>query len=287
MQAKYCTKLTNNTIKCELCPHYCHIQENQTGKCGVRTNRAGELYADSYGCVTSIALDPIEKKPLYMFHPGKKIVSIGSYGCNFKCPFCQNYGISMEYIVNRTVPLTPRMTPELVAEVATLAVQDGNIGVAYTYNEPLIGYEFVKDCSQLIHEAGLLNVLVTNGYINAEPLAELLPLIDALNIDIKGYNKRTYKMLDGTLDAVKSTIETASKACHVEVTTLVIPNENIDDIEEISKWLATINPEIPYHLSRFFPRYKYADKAPTPPDTMHKLHDIAKRHLKNVFLGNM
>jgi len=180
-----------------------------------------------------------------------------------------------------------RMTPETIKEVALLAIEDGNIGVAYTYNEPLIGYEFIFDCATLIREAGLVNVLVTNGYINKEPLEELLPLIDAMNIDLKGYFNKTYNRLGGTPEPVMRTIETSNKVCHVEVTTLVIPNENEVDVEEIAKWLSTIDPEIPYHLSRFYPRYKYSDKAPTPTETMYRLRDTAQRYLTNVFIGNI
>jgi len=281
--AEFWDKTENNAIKCGLCPHYCTINDGHTGKCGARTNKDGTLYASSYGMVTSIALDPIEKKPLYMFHPGKKIASIGSYGCNFHCPFCQNHNISMEY-KNLKLEI---MTPELVRDVAVLAVQDGNIGIAYTYNEPFIGYEFIKDCSALIHDAGLMNVLVTNGYINKEPLERLLPMINALNVDVKGNNNRTYKMVGGTQDVVKHCIETAYKTCHVEVTTLVIPGENEDSVESIAEWISNIDPDIPYHLSRFYPRYKYINKDPTPPETMYRLYDIAKRYLNNVFLGNM
>ena len=281
--AKYWEKTESKEIKCGLCPHYCNIKENMSGKCGVRTNTGGELVAAGYGKVTSVALDPIEKKPLYQFHAGKKIVSIGGYGCNFHCPFCQNYSISMEYQNARFEYLTP----EIIAEVARQSVPDGNIGVAYTYNEPLIGYEFIFDCSELIRQAGLMNVLVTNGYTNEEPLEALLPLIDAMNIDIKGTNSGTYKKVGGTMTHVKRTVEISHASCHVEVTTLVIPNENEDDVEEISKWIASIDPNIPYHLSRFFPRYKYSDSTPTPPETMYKLRDIAERHLKNVYIGNM
>jgi len=270
-------------VECQLCPRSCIIKDNRTGKCGARENRSGVLVARSYGSVTSIALDPIEKKPLYMFHPGKQIVSIGGYGCNFNCPFCQNYSISLEYKNTKT----EYMTPEIITEVALMAVQDGNIGIAYTYNEPLISYEFVSDCSALIHEAGLLNVLVTNGYINKEPLESLLPLIDAMNIDIKGYNGGTYSKVGGTLEAVKDTIKTSNSACHVEVTTLVIPNENEEDVEDIAKWLSEIDTAIPYHLSRFFPRYRYSDRETTPPETMYRLRDIAEKYLKNVFIGNM
>ena len=284
--AKYWESKENKDIKdleCKLCPRSCIIKENRTGKCGARENRNGILVAKSYGSVTSIALDPIEKKPLYMFNPGKKIVSIGGYGCNFNCPFCQNYSISLKY-QNTKIDY---MTPELITEVALMAVQDGNIGVAYTYNEPLIGYEFVSDCSALIHEAGLKNVLVTNGYINKEPLETLLPLIDAMNIDIKGYYGRTYTEVGGTLEVVKDTIKMSNKACHVEVTTLVIPNENEEDVDNIAKWLSEVDPGIPYHLSRFFPRYRYSDRESTPPETMYRLRDIAKKYLKNVFIGNM
>jgi len=281
--AEFWEKLDNNDIRCLLCPHFCQISENKTGRCGVRRNISGILIAESYGCVTSIALDPIEKKPLYMFKPGNMIVSVGSYGCNFRCQFCQNSGISIEYNNIKT----EKFTPALLTEVAIMAIKDKNIGVAYTYNEPFIGFEFVKDCSLLTKEAGLANVLVTNGYINKEPLEKLLPAIDALNVDIKGYNKRTYNKVGGTLSPVLNTIEVASKVCHVEVTTLVIPNENEDEIEEIAKWLSSIDTNIPYHLSRFFPRYKYSGSEPTPPETMYKLYDIAKRYLKNVFLGNI
>jgi len=179
------------------------------------------------------------------------------------------------------------MTPELVTEVATRSVTDGNIGVAYTYNEPLIGYEFIKDCSELMRKEGLVNVLVTNGYINDAPLKKLLPLIDALNIDIKGYNSRTYNNVGGTLEKIKNTIILANENCHVEVTTLVLPEENEADVEDIAKWLSTINSDIPYHLSRFYPRYKYINKAPTSPETMYKLKETAMKYLKNVFLGNM
>ena len=281
--AEFCEKHSDNTIKCGLCPHSCIIPDNTIGMCGVRVNTDGKLFAESYGKVTSVALDPIEKKPLYHFYPGSKIVSIGSYGCNLKCQFCQNSGISMQYKGIKT----EQMTPELLTEVALLAIKDGNVGVAYTYNEPLIGYEFIKDCSTMIKKEGLKNVLVTNGYINDEPLDELLPYIDALNIDIKGYSDRTYNKLGGTLEPVKNTIIKASKLCHVEVTTLIIPGENENEVEDIAKWLSEQSNEIPYHLSRFFPRYNYSDRSPTPLELMHSLKTKAQKHLKSVHLGNM
>ena len=281
--ADFWTAVENNTLLCGLCPHNCNIKEKHAGKCGARVNREGILFAESYGRVTSIALDPIEKKPLSMFHPGKKIVSIGSYGCNLNCGFCQNFNISMEY---KNIKLE-YMTPELVCDVAVMAVADENIGIAYTYNEPLIGFEFLIDCSKLIKKAGLVNVLVTNGYLNPEPLNALLPYIDALNIDIKGIQERTYNRVGGTLEPVKKTIKTANTVCHVEVTTLVVPGENENEVLDIAKWLSSVDENIPYHLSRFFPRYKFSNSEPTPPNIMYELYEDAKKYLKNVFLGNM
>jgi len=287
VQAKYWSagkeSKDNKDLVCELCPNYCIIHEKATGKCGARANIEGKLIASSYGCVTSVALDPIEKKPLYEFYKGSKIVSIGSYGCNLNCPFCQNSSISMEY---KNVKCE-YLTPELILDVATRCIPDGNIGIAYTYNEPLIGYEFVFDCATLIRKAGLKNVLVTNGYLNKAPLEELLPLIDAMNIDIKGNTERTYNRVGGTPEHVKDTIERSYESCHIEVTTLIVPGENIEEIEDISKWLASIDPNIPYHLSRFFPKYKYRDHLPTPIETMYEARGIASRYLKNVYLGNV
>ena len=280
-------------IICQLCPHYCKIVDGAVGKCGVRTNVNGTLMASSYGKVTSIALDPIEKKPLYEFYPGSTIVSIGSVGCNLHCPFCQNHSISLEYknitaeSLHADFQHTEYLTPETIVEVAKQSIPDKNIGIAYTYNEPLIGYEFILDCFKLIRRAGLKNVLVTNGYINPEPLKEILPYIDAMNIDIKGNKKGTYDVVGGTPEPVKKTIELATASCHVEVTTLVIPGENEDEIEGIAQWLAQVDPKIPYHLSRFFPRYKYKEKNPTTIETMYKVRDVAKRYLKNVYLGNV
>ena len=281
--AMYWEKFDNNDIKCGLCPHKCNIKENRIGKCGVRENRNGILFASGYGCITSLALDPIEKKPLYLFHPGKKIISIGGYGCNMNCPFCQNHHISMEY-QNTNIEY---MTPAVIKEIALMATGDNNIGVAYTYNEPFINYEFVNECSRMIRKAGLTNVLVTNGYINKEPLINILPFIDAMNIDLKGFSNNTYNKLGGKLEPVKTTIELSHNVCHVEITTLVIPDENDHEVEDIAKWLSTIDVNIPYHLSRFFPRYRYTNKIPTPPEMMYKLRDTAKNYLCNVFIGNM
>ena len=284
-EALYWSAAEDNAVRCGLCPHRCHIPDNACGICGVRENRKGVLFASSYGQVSSVALDPIEKKPLYMFHPGKRVLSIGGFGCNLRCGFCQNYEISSEYESIRQS--AKYLMPDDVVKLAVQTVPDGNVGIAYTYNEPLIGYEFLSDCAGLMRSAGLYNILVTNGYINKEPLEALLPLIDALNIDLKGFTDEFYKRVGGNLGAVKETISKAAGSCHVEVTTLVIPGENEDDIESIAKWLASVSPDIPLHLTRFFPRYRYGDRTPTQRETILRLQKTAEKYLKNVFTGNM
>ncbi|MCL2099662.1 MAG: AmmeMemoRadiSam system radical SAM enzyme [Oscillospiraceae bacterium] len=274
------------SVICGLCHHNCKINPDKTGFCGVRTNISGTLYADCYGLVSAAALDPIEKKPLHMFHPGKKILSIGGFGCNLRCPFCQNHSISLEPDYTRA----EYMPPENIVQLAQNSIPMGNIGAAFTYNEPFAGYEYILDCARLIRQSGLLNVLVTNGCINPEPLETVLPLIDAMNIDLKSFSAGFYKKISGELECVKHTIKAAAKAgCHVEVTVLIIPNENdsTNEIAELSGWLASISPEIPLHLSRFFPRYKYSGKSPTPKQTIYNLADAAKKQLKYVFLGNI
>ena len=299
-------------VQCGLCPHMCRIAMGAAGLCGVRENRGGRLAASGYGVVSSIALDPIEKKPLYLFHPGKAILSIGGFGCNLKCRFCQNHEISVDYSdsvavyrdfgsASRKEPRPAKgrgarapdggrgrqMSPDDVAKLALQTVPDGNIGVAYTYNEPLIGFEFLYDCAKLVREAGLHNVLVTNGYICPEPLDALLPFVDAMNIDLKGFSEGFYRKVGGDVETVRRTIEMASRHCHVEVTTLVIPGENEGDVEGIAAWLSSISPDIPLHLSRFFPRHQYSGRAPTPRETILALKGVAGGHLKNVFAGNM
>ncbi|HEX3000348.1 MAG TPA: AmmeMemoRadiSam system radical SAM enzyme [Armatimonadota bacterium] len=273
-------------VLCEICPHGCNIEENHIGFCRARGNRGGKITCVNYGRLTSAALDPIEKKPLHRFMPGSRILSVGSYGCNLKCPFCQNCDISMADENTAEISCVP---PEHLVAKALELVRQGNIGIAYTYNEPLIGYEYVKDCAALAHEKGLKNVLVTNGYVCEKPLGDILPLIDAMNIDLKGFTESFYRKLSGDLETVKATIVRAAKSCHVEVTTLVIPGENDggDEMEALSSWLGNTDPAIPLHLSRFFPRYKYEDRTPTPRETLYRLRDIAQKHLKYVFLGNI
>ncbi|NLO41298.1 MAG: AmmeMemoRadiSam system radical SAM enzyme [Ruminiclostridium sp.] len=273
-------------VECGICPHHCSLEEGQRGLCRARMNISGTVTCENYGKLTAMALDPIEKKPLYHFYPGSKILSVGSYGCNLRCVFCQNSEISM---ASSEKIHTDQVMPEKLVDYALKTRNRGNIGIAYTYNEPLVSYEFVRDCAALAREKGLKNVVVTNGYICSEPLVELLPFLDAMNIDLKAFTEEFYHKMRGDLETVKASITLAAKECHVEVTTLIIPGENDseDEMEKLSSWLASINPEIPYHISRFFPRFEMQDRGPTPLDTIYRLADVARKHLKYVYEGNV
>ena len=270
---------------CELCFHHCALDEGQTGLCRARAYQDGKIVSLNYGKLTSLALDPIEKKPLRRFHPGSFILSVGSFGCNMRCPFCQNHEISMAGDSGKP---TVEVSPEQLAAQAAELVPHGNIGVAYTYNEPLIGYEYVRDCAALVHEQGMVNVLVTNGTVEEEPWRELLPLIDAANIDLKGFTPAWYRRLGGDLETVKRSIVLAAERCHVEVTTLLIPGENDseEEIRELARWLASISPEIPLHLSRFFPQYQLVDRLPTPVEQVYRLAEAVRGYLSYVYTGN-
>ncbi len=274
-----------NTATCEICPHHCELREGQTGFCRGRKNIEGRVTCSNYGKVTSMAFDPIEKKPLRHFEPGSMIFSVGSYGCNLTCPFCQNSRISMG---DESQVDCIYITPHELIEKAQEFVPRGNIGIAYTYNEPLISFEYILSCCVLAKSNGLKNVLVTNGYVCQDPLLKLLPYVDAMNIDLKGFTQEYYEKLKGDLQTVKQTIEICAQHCHVEVTTLIIPGENDreDEIRSLAQWLGSINQDIPLHLSRFYPQYNYSDKSPTPVDTIYALSDIAKEHLKHVYTGN-
>ena len=272
--------------QCTICPHACTPDEGRTGLCRARGNVDGEIQDLNYGQLTSAALDPIEKKPLARFMPGSYILSVGSYGCNLRCGWCQNNEISMCGAGDRETTFCP---PEQLTETAKSLVPRGNIGVAYTYNEPLIGYEYVLDSAELVRDAGLKNVIVTNGYITEEPLRALLPFVDAMNIDLKTFSDARYREIGGDLETVKRSIELANDACHVEVTALIVPgwNESEDEMEKLSMWLASVNPDIPLHVTRFFPRYLMQDTHPTNIKALLHLADVAKRRLTYVYEGNI
>ena len=271
--------------RCELCFHRCELDEGRTGLCRARECRDGRIVPLNYGKLTGMALDPIEKKPLRRFHPGSLILSVGSFGCNLRCPFCQNHEITM---AGDGEIQTVELSPERLATMAAELVPRGNIGVAYTYNEPLVGYEYVRDCAALVRERGLANVLVTNGTIREPPWLELLPLIDAANIDLKGFTAAWYRKLGGDLDTVKRSIVLAAERCHVEVTTLLVPGENdsVEELRELARWLAGVGPNIPLHLSRFFPRHQMVDRPPTPVEWVYRLADEARAYLTHVYTGN-
>ncbi len=286
-ESMFYKKMDDKRVHCYLCPHNCSIPQDGWGICGVRRNDSGVLYSLNYGEISSIGVDPIEKKPLNQFHPGSSILSAGSIGCNLKCPFCQNHSIAR--VKPEEVNTYPVSREEIVSKAVSLK-QQGNIGIAYTYNEPSIWYEYVYDTARLAKENDLLNVMVTNGYISKEPLEQLLPYIDAMNIDLKAYNHKFYReLVKGGLEEVKATIAKAAARCHVEVTTLIIPgwNDSADEMQEMVKWLSSVSPEIPLHLSRYFPRHEMTDKPMTPMNTLAELKSIADRHLNYVYLGNV
>lgn len=285
---------------CPVCPHHCSLKEGQYGRCRARKNEKGTIICVNYGRITALALDPVEKKPLRHFFPGSMILSAGSYGCNLSCPFCQNYQISMagseekeaaDYVTDEAaagVPDFREMSPEELAELAEALRGRGNIGVAFTYNEPLVGYEFVRDTARLVRRRGMKNVLVTNGTAELPVLEEILPYIDAMNIDLKGFTQDYYWKLGGDLDTVKDFIKRAAQVCHVELTTLIVPGENDseEEMEQQAGWIAGVDPDIVLHVTRFFPRYRMKDRSATDVKTIYRLRDAAGKNLKYVYTGN-
>jgi len=280
-EARYWEKLPDGRVHCKLCPHNCHIAEGKRGLCRVRKNEGGTLYSIIYGRITSASMDPIEKKPLYHFHPGSAILSLGTMGCNFACKFCQNYTIAQ-----MEAPTRP-MSPE---EAVRAAGERESIGIAYTYNEPFIWYEYVYDTARLARDNGLKNVLVTNGYVQQQPLLDLLPCIDALNIDVKSMRPEFYKEIcRGTMDPVLETCKTAARHALVEITNLVIPgyNDTDDDFEKLADWIAdNLGRSTPVHLSAYFPCFKLKAE-PTPISTLEHAFDVFAKRLDHVYIGNV
>ena len=280
--------MATKTATCTACPHACKLAEGELGRCRSRRAAGDAVAPEGYGRITSLALDPIEKKPISRFMPGTTVLSLGSYGCNMDCPFCQNASIAN---VSADGVQWREIQPREVVETALDLHGRQCVGIAYTYNEPLVNWEFLRDTGQLAHEAGLINVLVSNGMATARVLDEVAPLVDAANIDLKCFTDEGYRSLGGNLAAVKHTIRTLAElpSCHLEVTTLVVPGLSDDEaqIDAMARWLAELDPHIPYHLSRFFPRHRMLNTPPTPVRTLHKLADVASRHLHDVLLGNV
>jgi pyruvate formate lyase activating enzyme len=268
-------------ISCSLCPHACLIAEGKHGVCRARFNRGGTMEIPFYGRISALSVDPIEKKPLYHYYPGSRILSAGFVGCSLRCRFCQNWHISQS-----TDAETRFVSP---AEMVRAAREQGSFGIAYTYSEPLIHLEYVLETAALARAAGLKNVLVSNGYIKREPAEEALSLVDAANIDLKSFDPVFYKEeTGGDLEDVKRFIAQAAGRIHLEVTTLVIPTKNDDpaQVEGIARFLARLDRNIPLHLSCYYPQYKY-DLPPTPVETVRMLAELARRHLPYVYLGNV
>ncbi|MBR2533656.1 MAG: AmmeMemoRadiSam system radical SAM enzyme [Erysipelotrichaceae bacterium] len=276
---------------CEVCFRHCEIKEGSLGFCKARTCRDGMVVPYNYGKITSLALDPIEKKPLRRFYPGSMIVSVGSFGCNIRCPFCQNSEISWSKEVLDMAQRAAYVSPEELVKIALRYRDQGNIGVAYTYNEPLIGYEYVRDCARLVKEAGMKNVLVSNGTAELAILEEIIPCIDAMNIDLKGFSDEYYTgLLKGSRRQTMDFIEEAVKHCHVELTTLIVPGENdsVEEMREISKWIASLENgrSIPLHVSRFFPCFHMTDREATDVKKVYELAEVAREELEYVYTGN-
>ena len=277
-------KTDNTRTECLLCPHFCKIAEGKTGICGVRRNIGGKIVLETYGVISGFALDPVEKKPLYHFFPGYNILSVGSYGCNMRCDFCQNYNIS------QTIPDRMNMVTDPAELVKSAVTSEKNIGLAYTYNEPVIWFEYMRDTAAAAKEQGLYTVMVSNGFVNADPLQEITEFIDAFNIDLKAFNGRFYRELTGAeIEPVKRGLKQIAKSGkHLEVTTLIIPHQNDDEeeMDEEARWIAgELGNEIPFHLSRYFPRYRREDQA-TSQISLDRLAEIASRWLKHVYTGN-
>ena len=270
---------------CNYCHHHCLLQEGKTGFCRVRTLQEGKNFCGNYGFITSLALDPIEKKPLNRFYPGTWILSMGSYGCNLRCPFCQNFSISQ----NGRDAFPPVIaTPEQLAAKAAELKSRNNIGIAFTYNEPLLSWEFIQDTGRLVHENGQKNVVVTNGNFSVEIAENLAGIVDAYNIDLKGFTPEWYRKLGGDLEMAKAFITEAVKNAHVELTTLIVPGENDtpEEMESISRWIASLSPDIPLHVSKFFPRWNMVDRNETPAGRVYRLAEVAKNYLQFVYTGN-
>lgn len=275
---------------CAVCPHACTIEPASTGLCGARGAQDGRVVSLNHGHATALSLDPVEKKPLTRFHPGARILSYGSFGCNMACAFCQNASISQVRICGH--PETALITPEELVEKAAALRDAGNVGVALTYNEPLIAPEFLLDVGRLTQAAGLAMAVVTNGYATPEAFDAACTVTDAMNVDVKCFTEEGYAQLGapGGLGVVRRNVQAALEAgVHVELTTLIVPG--LSDAEEAFReeiaWIASLSPEIPLHLSRFFPQHQMANAAPTSIAVMERFQDIARGQLSHVFLGNL
>lgn len=285
--SKWFIKHSETSVKCTLCPHECIIREGNSGSCRVRSNQGGLLRPDNYGLISALRTDPIEKKPLYHFYPGSGIFSVGSAGCNLRCVFCQNCEISQVISLDDILGLQHYEPQQIVDNARTVA---GNLGIAFTYNEPTVWYDFMFDTARLAKSIGLKTVMVTNGYINRAPLSELLEVTDAFSVDLKGFTEEFYhKASSARLEPVKESIkQIAAAKRHFEIVNLVIPgmNDNRQTFNEMVKWISgELGKETVLHLSKYFPMYKLNTPA-TSTALLEELHEMASQYLDYVYLGN-
>jgi len=287
-ECKFYEKLENNSVKCTLCPKNCIIQENNFGICNTRINLKGKLYTLTYAKPVSICVEPIEKKPLFKFHPGEKILSIGTIGCNLKCKFCQNSDISQANAIDfyeKIKTVNPR-------EIINIAKQKNLKLIAFTYTEPTIFYEYLLDIAKLAKKENMECVIISNGFINPEPLQELCKYISATNIDLKSFDEKFYnEICAGELKPVLESLKILKENnIHIEITNLIIEgkNDSFEQIEKLALWIKeNIGKEIGLHLSRAFPMHKMQDILPTPISTLKKAKEICEKHLDFVYLGNI
>lgn len=285
-EALYYKKLKDNKVSCHLCPQECIISVDKAGSCRARRNSNRTLVAENYGLLSSVGFDPIEKKPLYHYYPGKQILSIGTVGCNLSCNFCQNCEISQSGVKDAHF-LKEYTEDRLLAMAHSRA---SNIGIAFTYNEPTVFFEFMMDVARLMQKEGMKNVIVSNGYINPGPLKELMNVIDACNIDLKAFTEKFYR--EQTSSSLKPVLDTLkyikSRGKHLEVTNLLIPtlNDDVKVFREMVNWIATeLGADTVFHISKYFPRYK-AKQPSTPDSLLEKFYNIAREELQYVYIGN-
>ena len=280
-EAYFYEKLNNNKVRCTLCPNFCGLEDGQVGLCKARQNNKGVLYSLNYGTLTALNIDPIEKKPLFHFYPGANIISIGTWGCNLNCQWCQNWEISQ--VVQEGKYLSINDLFRLQKDN-----QNRSIGIAFTYSEPTVFFEYIKDFVDILNDRSIKVVLVTNGYINIDPLKAILPKIDAFNIDVKGFDPlKVRRFTNSSIEYIKKVVEFVYGKAHLELTTLIVPtvNDNEKEFELQCKWIASISKDIPLHISRYYPNYKF-NMPPTSLSTLKKFYDIAKRYLHFVYVGN-
>ncbi len=290
-EAELMRALKDQAVQCRVCEHYCTLRPGEWGKCGVRINREGKIYLAVYSSAVAVHVDPIEKKPLLHFLPGSRAFSIGTYGCNLRCQWCQNWQISqVRQVDEEHSPFREALPPEAVVDIARRRHCES---IAYTYNEPTVFFEYTYDTAKLAHAQGIKNVYVSNGFMSSETLEHLVPYLDAINVDLKGFTNELYETYCGArLEPVKRNIATIAQQTNIwiEVTTLVIPglNDSNEELQAAATWLASVNPAIPWHLSAFHPDYQMLDRPRTGPAILERAYAIGKSAgLKFIYLGNV